>query len=248
MRARCSLLPRLLFVILAGISGVSMADPLTGDRIVQRADAILNPVGTHRSLNRLLILRDQDARREYKMRTLRRGNARMLVTFLEPRRMHGQILLRKGENQWLYFPKLKRTLKVPRRQALAGSDFSYGDILNIDLTADYSAALTDESVFQGQPAYVLKLTATRPEATYDSISYEVRQSDHAPLRRAFFTKSGKKLKTLEFRDHDEALLPRLWIMKSALWKDSETHLIVESMDTVANVPDSAFSLQALRRQ
>nr|VFJ46054.1 MAG: outer membrane lipoprotein-sorting protein [Candidatus Kentron sp. DK] len=244
MRARCLF----LLVILAGISGVSVAGPPTGDRIVQRADAILNPVGTYRSLNRLLILRDQDAQREYRMQTLRRGSARMLVTFLEPRRMHGQVLLRKGENQWLYFPKLKRTLKVPRRQALAGSDFSYGDILNIDLAADYSAALIGETVFQGQSAYVVKLTATRPEATYDNISYEVRQSDYASLRRAFFTKSGKKLKTLAFRDHDEALLPRLWIMKSALQKDSETHLIVKSMDTAASVPDSAFSLQALRRR
>jgi len=217
--------------------------------LVADADAILNPSGIVRSRIRLEVDRQNEPTVIYSLEVLRQGSDLMRVNFLSPARMRGQALLRRGESQWLYFPSMQRTLKVPRRQSLAGSDFSYGDILNINLVSEYEADyLGSEKDGQGRQICHLRLKAKNLEATYDEIQYWVRCRDATPLRREYFTKSGQKLKILQYAGHDNHGMPLQWTMYSVLNPANATRIVIENISAATGVSEDVFSLSGLRQE
>lgn len=239
----------LILALTALWTSVSQSESPDASAIVARADTILNPRGITRTRMTLEVERPNEQTLHYGMEVLRLGSELMRLTFLAPERMRGQVLLRRGESQWLYFPTLQRTLKVPRRQSLAGSEFSYGDILNINLVAEYRAELSAAETGDPDTAttYYLILRAKTPEALYEEIHYLIRKSDFAPLKREYFTKSGHKLKTLRLTNHDSMTLPRQWEMSSVLNSTARTRLIIEHIEPANDVDEEAFSLAALRQ-
>lgn len=215
-------------------------------RIVERADRNFSS-GSFIYNTDFTVYRPGEKDITYSMKNYIKGRDKILIIFTAPPRVQDQALLRKGDDQWIYFPDIKKTMKISGRQQLLGSDFSYGDILSLDLSKGYEPSIVkDNAEINGEVCYKIKLSATSPAALYDKIFYYIRKDDYAPVKRTFYTKTGIKLKTLLLRNHDRNLIPRRWEMSSALQKGSLTVMLINSIEN-EDIPDNYFSLEYLRR-
>jgi len=214
--------------------------------MLSQVDKVFNRPEGYRSVIRLKVAGPDRVESNYLMSIVRKGSDRMLITFIEPRRVKDQVILRNGENQWIYFPKIKRTLKISIVQQLVGSDFSYGDVLNLNLKDNYTPEIIDENRIEiDTPCYLLKLTAKNKSALYNRVDYFIRQTDLAPVRRDYYTKSGKLLKTLRFGKYDNELMPHAWEMKSKLSPGNITTMTIDNINK-SEIIDSIFSIQRLK--
>lgn len=240
----------ILFFLVVSLFPFTGFSEFDAHQIVSRADKIINKPGGYEYLIEMEVIKKERAEAAYTMKSFFvEGKNRMLLLFVNPPRMRDQAILRNQEDQWIYFPALKRTMKISSRQQLVGSDFSYGDILNLNLVDDYDARIVSENAEeQGYPCYQIELTAKKPTALYDKVNYLIRKSDDAPMKREFYTKSGKELKELTFLDHDTEGMPRHWKMSSLLMPGNETLMVIKKMNKRPDLSDSFFTLEALHRK
>lgn len=236
----------ILFAGMLAFSTVASGSPNVRS-ILQKADILLNRPGGYEYLTRLEVFGNNRINSAYLMNTIRKGSDRMLIVFKEPLRIKDQAILKNKKDQWIYFPKIKRTLKISSDQQLVGSDFSYGDILSLNLEEEYHAETVDENrIERDTPCYYVKLTAKHETSLYNRVDYLIRKTDFAPLRRDYYTKSGQLLKTLVFSQHDTDLMPRVWEMTSRLTPGNRTMMFIDKITRNDNLSDALFSLSSLK--
>lgn len=125
-----------------------------------------------------------------------------LATTMWPPRMSGSKLLQVGRNMWYAKPALRKPISISSRQKLSGPAAN-GDIASTNYALDYDPVLVGEETVDGEPAYVLDLTAKNKWVTYDKIRYWVSKSRLVALKAEFYTVSGKLFKTATFKNDNE---------------------------------------------
>lgn len=116
---------------------------------------------------------------------------------LEPVRFKGSKLLQVDHNMWLTRPGLSKPIPISPRQRLSGQA-SNGDIAATNYAADYDAVSADTESVDGEPCYVLDLTAKQKRVTYDRIRYWISARREVGVKAEFYSVSGKLLKTARF--------------------------------------------------
>lgn len=116
---------------------------------------------------------------------------------LEPLRFKGSKLLQVDHNMWLTRPGLSKPIPISPRQRLSGQA-SNGDIAATNYAADYDAVSADAESVDGEPCYVLDLTAKQKRVTYDRIRYWISARREVGVKAEFYSVSGKLLKTARF--------------------------------------------------
>lgn len=117
--------------------------------------------------------------------------------FMEPKKIRGQRLVKKGTNMWFMSPGLQKPVPISQRQRLTGGAAN-GDIASTNYVRDYIAKRVQDETIDGVPCYVFELTARDKSVTYDRVRYWVSQRDKLGVRADFLTSSGKLLKTARF--------------------------------------------------
>jgi hypothetical protein len=130
---------------------------------------------------------------------------------IEPARSKGGKLLQVERNMWLMRPGLSKPIPISPRQRMSGQA-SNGDIAATNYAGDYEAQLNGEETVDGEPCYVLELTAKHKRTTYDRIRYWVSIKRAVAVKAEFFSLSGKLLKSARFEynnviDHAGKHLP-----------------------------------------
>lgn len=179
-------------------------------------------------------------------------NEDSLVTFVDPPRVKGQKLLFSGRNMWFVKPGVSKPVPISPRQKLMGQAAN-GDIASTNYSGDYEGVFQPEEAVQGEPCYVLALTAKNKSVTYDRITYWVSKERLVAVKADFFTVSGKKFKSALF-EHKNALnlkgekIPFVSKMaiSDALRPDDVTTLVYSDV-VVKELPDSTFNLNLLLR-
>jgi hypothetical protein len=120
-----------------------------------------------------------------------------LVETLEPLRSKGARMLQLDRNMWLTKPGLKKPVPISPRQRLTGQA-AIGDIAATHYARDYGARLAREETVRGERCWLLELTATARQATYDRVLYWVSASRGTAVQAEFQSLSGKKLKSAQF--------------------------------------------------
>jgi outer membrane lipoprotein-sorting protein len=219
----------------------------TGDAVITKSDYVLN--GDTAAANiKIQIFRDNVLKKTTAMSAKLKGSEHMIMVFTHPPRNKNNALLKNGDNLWIYYIKRKKFLRIGARQLMGGSDFSYGDILNVNLARDYNAAIVENNIdMEGHICYKLELTAKRKMVTYDRIVCYVRKKDFAPIKREFYTKSGQLFKELIFQDFKGAR-PMKFLMRNKLINTNE-YSIMEFSDLKLNVSldDRIFTRNYLLR-
>lgn len=137
------------------------------------------------------------------------GQFQTLLSFIEPAREAGKLLLRAGNDLWFYDPSTKASIRIAPQQRLLGQAAN-GDVVTVNLAREYEAKhLGEEEITDGERktrrAYKLGLTAKVPAATYTTVEIWVDVENGRPIRSRFFADSGRLLKTVFYRRYQQQL-------------------------------------------
>ena len=207
---------RNLSILLLGLlvlSGPVRAEP-GAQEILAASDAIRNPDKPFGLITTLTEYRsgkpaDRMVLKVYSKTELKGGQYRSLVRFLEPERDREKLMLKEGNTLWFYDPASKASVRLSPQQRLLGQA-SNGDVVTVNLSRDYTAALAgEETVTDGdrQPrdCYHLDLNASSEDVTYARIELWVDKHDNHPIKGKFYSDSGRLLKTAFYRRWEEQL-------------------------------------------
>ena len=131
------------------------------------------------------------------------GQFASLVRFALPARDAGKLMLKNGNDMWLYDPATQASVRLSPQQRLLGQA-SNGDVATVNLAKDYRATLVgEEDIRDGErrarKAYKLALTAVTPAVTYASVEIWIDIENMRPLKARFFAESTRLLKTVYYR-------------------------------------------------
>ncbi|GAB4278570.1 MAG: outer membrane lipoprotein-sorting protein [Deferrisomatales bacterium] len=179
-------------------------------------------------------------------------NEDALAVFTAPPRVKGQKVLMVGRNMWFIKPGVSKPVPISPRQKLMGQAAN-GDIASTNYSGDYEGVFTGEETVDGEPCYVLDLTATDKNVTYDRIVYWVSKERFVGLKADFYTVSGKRFKTatfdygnrIRYRGEEVPFVSRMVIRDAVNPKEVTT--LEYSEIQVRDLPDATFNLNLLMR-
>jgi outer membrane lipoprotein-sorting protein len=135
------------------------------------------------------------------MKSWTRGEKDALVRFVEPAKDAGSATLKRGDDMWIFTPRLSRVIKLPfsmMAQSWMGSDFSYNDLAKSDeLLLHFDNRVVGKEEHEGHAVYVIEAT---PRANAPVIWGKERvriRDDHLLLEETFFDQDLKPVKTLK---------------------------------------------------
>ncbi|MBD3317003.1 MAG: outer membrane lipoprotein-sorting protein, partial [Chitinivibrionales bacterium] len=182
-----------LFAFLLAAVSFAGDTEIRPSEIVRKSDEILFGNSAEIGLQ-IKVFRKGKEKNEMRLEGTLKGEDKMVLYYTYPPRNKNNALLKNGDNLWMFFDAQKRFLSIGSRQLMGGSDFSFGDLLNVNLNKDYIARLLDDTTVVGSyQCYRVELKAREKSVTYDKILCYIRK-DFAPIKREFFTASGDKFK------------------------------------------------------
>lgn len=212
MRYATQLLTLLPLAAWLGMAGVARAQ--TAQEIVAATDKVRNPGEPFRTTLRLTEYvggreRDHDSLVVFSKEDGATRQFRNLVQYAEPARDAGKRVLLDGHSLWFYDPNSKVSVRISAQQRLIGQA-AIGDILTVNLAADYTASLVgtetlEDASRQPRKCWHLELKAGNDLATYSRIEYWVEQGSFFPVKGKFYADSGRLLKIVYFRKFAEQL-------------------------------------------
>jgi hypothetical protein len=249
MNVFCNVLRCILLAAWLGFTGCAVAAPDAQDLLEHtdraRGGGLPGIVWEIR-----LVSHDGDKQSEpQRLRVTAVADASVAQT-LEPVRFKGSKLLQVGRNMWLTKPGLSKPIPISPRQRMSGQAAN-GDIAATNYAADYEATLAGQEVVNDEPCLVLELRARHKRTTYDRVRYWVSIKREVGVKAAFYSLSGKLLKTahfdygnvIEYRDQHIPFVSRM-VIRDAL-SDGETTMEYGAVE-VRKAPASEFDLGQLR--
>lgn len=196
-------------ILLTGMWVSAIAQAQTATEIVAKTDDVRNPQQPFRSTVTFTEYvsgreRDHDTLVVFSKEDPATGQFRNLVQYAEPARDAGKRVLLDGRSLWFFDPASKTSVRISAQQRLIGQA-AVGDVLTVNLVADYSATLlgtesvTDSTHTQRQ-CWHLDLKAANDRAIYNRIEYWVEQGSFYPIKGKLYSDSGRLLKIVYFRN------------------------------------------------
>lgn len=191
--------------------------------------------------------------RTMKMRIWAAGAEKTLIRILEPAKDAGIATLKVDQNIWNYLPKVDRTMKVPAGMmsgSWMGSHFSNDDLVKENrLSEDFVATITARPGADPAGVYVITLVP-KPDApvVWGSIVATIR-ADKLPVSIAYKDEQGATVRTMGFSDYrvfDGRLVPAKMTLIPADKPGELTEFSYLALDFDLAIPDSLFTLQALK--
>lgn len=190
----------------------SAAFAQSAEGILTAADAIRNPQSSFIVTVDLKDYKGKSLAGRTQVSTYSRragGQFQTLVHIESPSVDRGKLLLRNGNNLWIFDPASQASVRMSARQRLLGNA-SNGDVITSNLVADYSPALEgSETIADGDRAnrdcHKLVLRSRNSSTPYSMIEYWVEKSSNRPVKGKYYTGSGNLLKVSWFRKFQNAM-------------------------------------------
>ena len=207
------MIPTLILTVMltAAVAGAETPPP---QDIVRAADAIRNPSRPFRTRMTLTEFvsgqqRDQTVLLVHARLDPASGQFRNLVRYLEPRRDTGKAVLLGGHTLWFFDPASNSSVRISPQQRLLGQA-AIGDVLTVNLAADYSASMGGVERIQDaqrveRTCWHLVLEPRTELAVYGRVDYWVEQTSFRPIKGKVWSDSGRVLKVLYYRAFEERL-------------------------------------------
>lgn len=216
--------------------------------IVEKADEVRFPRDGFEVNVTIVTTAPDEAADERRYRVLSKGNQNTIVIATEPASDRGQAMLMKGRDLWIFLPSVSQPVRLSLAQRLTGQ-VANGDLARANFAGDYVPKLVATEKIDGEPTYVLELTAVDRGVTYHRVMYWVRQSGYRPHKAEFYSLSGNLIKTCSFRDYRQSagrMRPTRLVMEDALHSASQSVLEYQDMKA-KTLPDKMFSKDYLKR-
>ncbi len=207
------------------LAGATVANGQSPDDAADRGQEIAVEIDRRRSgfgdyrASLTMVLRDRsgdERTRELLIRGIELENGeRTLMQFETPRDLRGTALLTftnrdRDDDQWLYFPSLKRVRRIAsgaRSGSFMGSEFAYEDVASDEIERFDHRYVRTETVegVDGGAAVVVERTPRDDESAYARQLVWVHAEGYRPLRVDYYDRKDRLIKTLTFsgyREHD----------------------------------------------
>ena len=211
-------------------------------------------------------LRDESSRAEVEMtihrpdwqRTMSitawtKGREKSVFWIVSPPKDRGNGTLKRGDEMWIYNPKINRVIKLPpsmMSQSWQGSDFSNNDLAKSDDIVDkYTHEIIGTQAHEGKTAYVVRSLPKPGAPVIWGMQELVIREDHILLRQAFFDEDKKPVKILTMEEIEMMggkLYPVRWRMASAEKKEEYTLLDYRDLEFEVPIAEPMFSVASLR--
>lgn len=195
-----------------------------------------------------------DWERVMTIRAWTKGEDESIFWITSPPKDYGNGTLKKGEQMWLYNPKVNRVIKIPpsmMSQAWMGSDFSNNDLSKTNsLLEDYHHTIIGTEIHDGKKVFVVKCMP-KPQAPviWGMQKLKIRE-DLIFLSQEFYDEEFQLVKALtglEIQMMGERLFPRVWKMQKADVEDEYTLLEYKEITFDKELPDEFFTISSLKR-
>ncbi|UCG70614.1 MAG: outer membrane lipoprotein-sorting protein [Thermoplasmata archaeon] len=146
-------------------------------------------------------------------------------------------------NVWFYDVDAGRVMKIPSNQSFGSTDFSYGDVLRLNLTDNYEASILTQNKY----IWVINLKAKNRNAPYYRIEYEIKKEGYVPVRGKCYGKNNEVIKTMEFtevKEVNERLRPTKLIVASP-YSEGDYSAMTFISEELKNYPDKIFNKRNL---
>lgn len=182
-----------------------------------------------------------------------RGEKDALFVIIAPAKDNGNGTLKKGQNMWMYNPKVNRVIKLPpsmMAQAWQGSDFSNNDLAKTDsLITDYTHTLVSRSTQDGKTVYHIE-SIPKPDAPviWGMIRLEIRE-DLILLAETFYDEERQPVKEMtatDIRMANDRLFPMTWTMEKSGVPDEYTRFTYRELTFSPTLDERFFSLSSLK--
>jgi len=209
--------------------------------------------GSSISVARLRVVRPRSDR-TVRMKAWTQGKDKALIVILSPAREAGTATLKVDKNLWNYFPRIRRTIRIPPSMMLAswmGSDFTNDDLVReSSLSEDYRYELVGRS--EEPPGWLIRFTA-KPGVVglWSRIDLVVSEDGLIPLEARYYDRKGRLARTLywdQVREFDGRRVPAHLVLLPQDQEGHRTELTYEEIQFDVEVPDGTFSLSSLERQ
>jgi hypothetical protein len=192
--------------------------------------------------------------RSLTMRSWSKGTEKSLIRIEAPAKEAGVTTLKVGENIWNYLPKVDRTMKVPAGMmsgSWMGSHFSNDDLVKESRMADdFTFRIAERPDAAGGGRWIIECTA-KPDAAvvWGKILVQIRP-DRLPEQMTYYDEKGVLVRTMKFEDLKEIdgrLAPSKMLLLPEDKPGEYTEVIYDQLSFDVDVPDTMFSLQALKQ-
>jgi outer membrane lipoprotein-sorting protein len=249
MMKRPSILVFIASLLFASV--VCAAEP-TLQELLDRTDDLMRG----RSSAGKVTMRVKTARweRSLTMQVWSKGKEKTLVRILAPAKEKGVSTLKVGENVWNYLPNVDRTIKVPASMmsgSWMGSHFTNDDLVKEARFADeFDCKIESRPDGNPKKRYLVGCTP-KPNApvVWGRVRLTTRE-DLLPLDAVYYDERGAVARTLTYSDIKELggrQIPGKITLVPGDKPGELTELVYEELAFDLELPESTFSLQALKR-
>jgi len=192
--------------------------------------------------------------RSLTMESWAQGQERSLIKILSPAKEAGMATLKIEDNIWNYLPKVDRTMKLPAGMmggSWMGSHFTNDDLVKESRMADdFTFKLTETPAADGSGQYVIECTA-KPDApvVWGKVIVKLAPSE-IPTEISYWDEKGRLVRTMTFSDVRKIggrPVPCRMMLVPADEPEEYTEILYEKLEYNIEIPDSRFSLQALKK-
>jgi outer membrane lipoprotein-sorting protein len=182
------------------------------------------------------------------------GNEKMLMEYIEPKRIQGMkvLMLNSGDDIWFYSNRTNRVRKIAshqKNQSANNSDFSYDDLSLSDNRKDYHYSLAGEEVKNGQKCYKIEFKAKNKNQSYEKFYLWIDSSNFLAVHAEFYDRSGALWKQLEARDIKK--VQGYWtsgeVEMKNVQKDSRTVIRTKEIKFDTELSDDMFTERGITR-
>ena len=200
-----------------------------------------------------MVIHRPDWERPMTMKAWTQGKSDSLVVVIAPSKDKGNGTLKKGNEMWIYNPKVNRVIKIPpsmMSQAWMGSDFSNNDLAKSDsILDDYTHSLVGTETHEDKKVYVIK-SMPKPAApvVWGMQQLKVRE-DHILLQEEFYDEDLELVKAMagsQIQMMGGRLFPKVWRMQKADVEDEYTEMVYQGLEFTNDLPGNLFTLTNLR--
>ncbi len=250
----------LTFVVGLCVSGLLLAEPMTGLQVIEKAKQ--NGKGfkdLKHEVKMVLLDGEGDAtEREMLMKAMveEDGDSFSMLIFTAPRREKGISLLtvsEKGEadKQYLYLPSSRRTKRITssnKGSSFRGSEFTFED-LSDQKTEDYRFEMVTQEPCREQTCYVVDRFPKSDESSYSKTRMWIDTEFFRPIKAEFFDRDNKLLKTMQ-ADGYELFENQYWnpaeVVMSNIQTGKSTKMLSLSLEMNSGLRASEFTELAMR--
>jgi len=243
MKKKIIILIAMLIFIASGLFAI------TAEEIVLKME--LNLVYDTAIVEGRMVINDRFGSRTSTYISYAEGEEKSLLEFTN-KEDAGQKILRLEDEIYLYYPDAEETIRLQGaalRQAVMGSDFSYEDMTGgKGILGSYSVTLNGEESIDGNPCYILTLTAKTRDVPYQKEIMWVDKELFIYRQVHKLAKSGKllkEMKVMELIKVDGLYIPSRLTMVDKLKRNSSTEFYMDSIKLGIDLPADIFSIGEL---